>query len=105
MKNDIFQRIDAFIARERGNIIRDISRLVAVPSVAGKPAEGAPFGPGPKAALEKILEIAREKGLETRLYEDRITLTPVLGGMELEGLTRDLVRVAGTLEYTFRNHD
>lgn len=82
MKNDIFQRIDAFIARERGNIIRDISRLVAVPSVAGKPAEGAPFGPGPKAALEKILEIAREKGLETQLYDDRMGAA-LLGG---EGL-------------------
>lgn len=40
-----------------------------------------------------------------RFYEDRITLTPVLGGFELEGLTRDLVRVAGTLDYSFRNHE
>lgn len=40
-----------------------------------------------------------------RLWEDRITITPVLGGFELEGLTRDLVRVASSLENTFRNHD
>ena len=79
MKNDLFQRIDAFIARERGNIVKDIARLVAVPSVAGEPAEGAPFGPGPKAALEKILEIAREKGLETQLYGDRVGAA-ILGG-------------------------
>ena len=34
----------------RDNILRDITRLVAVPSVEGAPEPGAPFGPGPKAA-------------------------------------------------------
>ena len=42
----------------RDNILRDITRLVAVPSVEGAPEPGAPFGPGPKAALAKALEIA-----------------------------------------------
>ena len=43
--------IDAFVEENRDNILRDITRLVAVPSVEGAPEPGAPFGPGPKAAL------------------------------------------------------
>ena len=45
--------IDAFVEGNRDNILRDITRLVAVPSVEGTPEPGAPFGPGPKAALTK----------------------------------------------------
>ena len=37
-----------------------------------------------------------------RMWEDRITLTPVLGGFEAEGLSRDLVRVVSSIEYYFR---
>ena len=47
--------IDAFVEENRDNILRDITRLVAVPSVEGAPEPGAPFGPGPKAALAKAL--------------------------------------------------
>ena len=37
-----------------------------------------------------------------RMWEDTITLTPVLGGWEAEGLTRDLVRVVSSIEQYFR---
>lgn len=40
----------------------------------------------------------------SRMWEDTITLSPVLGGWEVEGLTRDVVRVIGSIEYYFRNH-
>lgn len=36
------------------------------------------------------------------LWEDRITVTPVLGALELEGLGRDLVRVVSSLEMRLR---
>ena len=39
-----------------------------------------------------------------RMWEDRITLTPVLGGYVAEGLARDLVRVVGAIEHAFRNN-
>ena len=39
-----------------------------------------------------------------RMWEDRITLTPELGGFVAEGLARDLVRVVSSIEYHFRNH-
>lgn len=34
----------------------------------------------------------------TRLWEDGITITPVLGGFQVEGLSRDLARVVMSLE-------
>ena len=37
-----------------------------------------------------------------RMWEDKITLTPVLGGFEAEGLSRDLVRVVSSIEHYFR---
>ena len=39
-----------------------------------------------------------------RLWEDTITLTPILEGWEAEGLSRDLVRVVSSIEHYFRNH-
>ena len=40
-----------------------------------------------------------------RLGEDRITLTKVLGGIEVEGLTRDITRITYALEYKLRDTD
>ena len=39
-----------------------------------------------------------------RMWEDRITFTPVLGGFEIEGLSRDLVRVISSIEQKFRKN-
>ena len=65
MNDPRWASIDAFAEQNRENILRDITRLVAVPSVEGTPEPGAPFGAGPKAALDKALEIAAELGLQT----------------------------------------
>lgn len=40
-----------------------------------------------------------------KMFEDRITLTRKLGGFEAEGLTKDVVRIVGGLEYKFRVTD
>ena len=72
MSRDIMKEADEFIAANRENIIRDIARLVAVPSTQGEPSEDAPFGAGPARALREALSIAQELGLETRNCENRI---------------------------------
>ena len=64
--------IDLFIEENKENILRDIARLVAVPSIEGEPEEGAPFGKEPEKALELGLEIASELGLDTRNCEHYI---------------------------------
>ncbi len=62
--------IDAFIAANRERLLADIAALVAVKSVEGAPEEGAPFGPGPRKALDKALEIAHGMGFATRSCEN-----------------------------------
>ena len=37
-----------------------------------------------------------------RMFEDRITFTRTATGFELEGPTKDLVRIVSSLEYKFR---
>ena len=72
MNDPRWASIDAFAEQNRDNVLRDITRLVAVPSVEGTPEPGAPFGAGPKAALDKALEIAAELGLATHDAEGYI---------------------------------
>jgi len=40
-----------------------------------------------------------------RMLEDRITMTRELGGFQVEGLTKDVVRIIGGLEYKFRKEE
>ena len=40
-----------------------------------------------------------------RLGEDRVTVTKTLGGFEVEGLARDIVRIVFALEYKLRDPD
>ena len=40
-----------------------------------------------------------------RVWEDRVTIEPGLGGFYVEGLTRDITRIVYGLEYRFRNPD
>ena len=40
-----------------------------------------------------------------RLWEDTITITPVLGGFEVEGLVRDLARVVSSINHKIHYND
>ena len=65
MDEALRKEIDLFVEKNTESLKKDIARLVAVPSIEGEAAEGAPFGEGPRAALDKALEIARDLGLKT----------------------------------------
>lgn len=58
-------KVDAFIKENEDAIIRDIGRVVGKRSVEDLSAAGpgAPFGPGPRAALDEALAVAAELGL------------------------------------------
>ena len=75
-------RIDAYFDRPeiRAELISAIARLVAVKSVKGEPAPGAPFGPGPKAALEEALKLCREMGFQAENYHDHVGTVDLNGG-------------------------
>lgn len=53
-----------FAESNRENYLRDLKRLVDINSVRSEPAEGAPYGPGVRAAEDEALKIAEELGFE-----------------------------------------
>ena len=75
-------------------LVGAIARLVSVKSVKGEAQEGAPFGPGPRAALDEALKLCSELGFETRDYDhyvgladlnDRETQLHILGHLDVVG--------------------
>lgn len=82
MDNMLRTEINDFVAANRAAILRDIGRLVAVNSVEGEPEPNAPFGAGPRAALDLGLEIARELGLDAVDCEGKIGYACVGGSDE-----------------------
>ena len=79
MEQALNQKIDAFIAENKDQILADIAALVAIDSVEGTPEEGAPFGAGPRAALDKTLELAAGMGLATRNCENYMGYAELAG--------------------------
>ena len=73
--------VDAFVAANEENVVRDIKRLVDINSVEGIPEPGKPFGAGPAAALDEALKMAAEMGLSTNNCEG------YMGWAELPGET------------------
>lgn len=70
--NEINSRIDDFISANKDEIISDLSRLVAVPSVLGEPSEDAPFGTEPKRALDEMKKLCDRMGFKTTVYGDAV---------------------------------
>ena len=60
------ERISQWVDAHEAELIRDIGRLVAVKSVRGEPEPDAPFGPGPRAALDEALPSALNTALRPR---------------------------------------
>ena len=70
------EKIDAYFddPARRQELIRTVSRLVGVKSVKGGATPEAPFGPGPRAALDEALKICDELGFATRDYDHYVGL-------------------------------
>lgn len=65
---DLQARIDAYLDENWESVVADINTLVSVESVEDLDGahDGAPFGEGPRAALDEVLEIARRMGFATQ---------------------------------------
>ena len=61
-----FAKIDARVLELRDDLIRDIQKWVAVPSVQSEALEGKPFGETNARMLDLALQTARDYGFETR---------------------------------------
>ena len=60
------ENINRYIEANKDNMISDLRELVKIPSVAGMPQDGCPFGEKPSEALSKALDICGRAGLFTK---------------------------------------
>ncbi len=90
------EKIDAYFSDPavRKELIAAVSRLVGVKSVREEPQPGAPFGPGPRAALDEAVKLCAELGFESRNYDnyvgiadlnDKPTQLHILGHLDVVG--------------------
>ena len=61
--------IEQYFADKESVLVDAVCRLVSIDSAEGESAPGAPFGPGPAAALDEALKLADEWGLITKNHE------------------------------------
>ena len=64
------EKVKEYIYDNKEKLLSMINELVSVRSVKGEPADGAPFGEGPRAALDKMIGICRDEGFDTKLCYD-----------------------------------
>lgn len=60
------------VLKYKNEIIEEIQSLIKIPSVLGEKEENAPFGRGPKEALEYILNLGKKLGFEIRNFDNFI---------------------------------
>jgi len=65
----LIDQVDRSIEETRQCLKEDIIRLVGVKSVKGEPVPGAPFGSGPRAMLDTVLEMGEKEGFYTTDYQ------------------------------------
>ena len=71
--------LDQYFAEHREEFLRDICRLVRIPSERGEPLPGMPYGEGPAKALAEAMEIARELGFSVKNYDNYVCAADLNG--------------------------
>ena len=69
MDRELYRKIDAWFEAHREELIRDIIRLVRIPSVSDPASGTVPFGAACRRAMDEMLEIGREHGFVTENYD------------------------------------
>jgi len=75
------EQIKAWVKDHREEMLRDLTALCSIRSVAGDPEENAPYGPGPARALDAAMAMCAGYGLSVQDHGRRV-MTPDLGGPE-----------------------
>ena len=80
------EKIDAYLAENWEAMVDDIAALVRIPSFmeSDKATEGAPFGPGPRQALDAALGMAARMGFQTHDAEGYIGFADFPGASDTQ---------------------
>ncbi|MBO0451477.1 MULTISPECIES: M20 family metallopeptidase [Enterococcus] len=60
------------IEESKEQFYQDLDQVLQVESVKGEPEQHAPFGKGPKAALEAVMALAQSYGFKTKIVNDAV---------------------------------
>ena len=69
---EIYARVGEWMENHKEEMIRDIAKLAAIPSISGEKEGDAPFGKMCQEALEAMLEMGRSYGFHTENYENYV---------------------------------
>ena len=83
--------ITNFVDALKDEIVGAVCECVRIPSVAGEPGPDAPFGPGPKKALDWTLDLAKRMGFRTGCVDN-------MAGWAEMGDGKEMVAVLGHLD-------
>ncbi|MBO6019597.1 MAG: M20/M25/M40 family metallo-hydrolase, partial [Clostridia bacterium] len=61
--------VNGYLAERRADVVRDLSRLIRVPSVRSDPEPGAPYGAACLAGLSEAIALFRENGFDAKASE------------------------------------
>lgn len=64
------QKIAAYFAAHREELVHDAMALIAIRSERGEAAPGAPYGTGPRQALDAAMALAEKAGFSVKYYGD-----------------------------------
>ena len=59
------EKLNAKILELQDDIIASIQQSIRIDSIKGEPEEGAPYGKGPRAALDDALALGERLGFKT----------------------------------------
>ena len=105
---ELTAKIDAYLEEHWEEMVEDIRTLVRIPSTEdlSAAAPGAPWGPGPRAALTAVLDLAAQMGLQTHDEDGHI------GYADLPGKSPTQIGIIGHVDvvpagpgWTFEPHD
>lgn len=85
-KMDPYQDLKEQLTQMQPQIIEAIQGVVRIPSVKSEAQPDAPYGPGPKAALQYTLKLAKSLGLKTGCMDNRVGWAEYGTGSEMVGV-------------------
>lgn len=77
------QEIQSAIQEYQSEFLEDLRSIMKIESIKATPEKQAPFGVGPKRALEQALKIAEKLGFKTKIIHDAVGYA-ILGDIEAD---------------------
>ena len=90
---NLLTSIDHYIEDQFPQMLKDLSSLIAIPSVEGEPTPGAPYGIDVRRALDRALELASGLGFDVNDGDGHVGYASMPGRESLPGYLATIAHV------------